>query len=135
MQDDTESQNNSPKQLPDDEALRTLADQVKLLAAQVAELQNRVARLEGSPVPIAVTPPVSTHAGTTGLKLLNRVGAVTLFLGIIFFFKYAVDNQWIGAAGRVLLGVIAGLALLGAGEWFMNRPLSSSRTSEAVSWG
>jgi hypothetical protein len=35
---------------------------------------------------------------------------VTLVLGIAFFFKWAVDNQWIGPGGRVILGVIAGLA-------------------------
>jgi uncharacterized membrane protein len=46
---------------------------------------------------------------------------MTLFIGIIFFFKYAVDNQWIGAPGRVLLGVIAGLVLFGAGEWLRTR--------------
>lgn len=56
-----------------------------------------------------------------GLKLLNRAGALTLFIGIIFFFKYAVDNDWIGAAGRVVLGVIAGLVLLAAGEWLRKR--------------
>ncbi len=45
------------------------------------------------------------------------MGALTLFIGIIFFFKYAVDNQWIDALGRVALGIIAGFALLGGGEW------------------
>ncbi|HEX4751139.1 MAG TPA: DUF2339 domain-containing protein [Bryobacteraceae bacterium] len=130
MQDDTESRNNSPKRLPDDEAVRQLAAEVKMLSSQIAELENKVARLEGRPI---ATPGIETlpivrpatvaavASGTTGLKLLNRAGAVTLFLGIIFFFKYAVDNQWIGAAGRVLLGVVAGLALLGAGEWLRTR--------------
>jgi hypothetical protein len=41
---------------------------------------------------------------------------VTLILGVGFLFKYAVDNDWIGPAGRVALGVAAGFATLGAGE-------------------
>ena len=59
----------------------------------------------------AAAPPrrIETHIGLT---LINRVGVVTLVLGIAFFFKWAVDNEWIGPAGRVMLGVIAGLAAL-----------------------
>ena len=39
-----------------------------------------------------------------------------LVLGIGFFLKYAVENAWIGPTGRVALGVLAGLAMLGAGD-------------------
>ena len=47
-----------------------------------------------------------------GLTILNRVGVVTLVLGIAFFFKWAADNNWIGPTGRVILGIVAGLAVL-----------------------
>jgi uncharacterized membrane protein len=103
----------------------------------MAELRRRVARLEptacpekpivpaSAPAPAQVAAPralpQAATVTSTGLKLLNRAGALTLFIGIIFFFEYAVDNEWIGAAGRVLLGVIAGLALLVAGEWLRTR--------------
>lgn len=50
-----------------------------------------------------------------GLNWLNRIGAITLVIGVVFFFKYAVDNEWIGPTGRILLGVIAGLALTAYG--------------------
>ncbi len=56
-----------------------------------------------------------------GLTLVNRIGAVTLAVGMIFFFKYAVDNRWIGAPGRVILGLIAGLAFIGLAEWLRRR--------------
>jgi uncharacterized membrane protein len=39
-----------------------------------------------------------------------------LTLGIAFFLKYAFDNQWIQPAGRVALGLVAGIALLLVGE-------------------
>jgi uncharacterized membrane protein len=51
-----------------------------------------------------------------GLTWINRIGVVTLVLGVAFFFKYAVDNRWIGEGGRVALGVLAGLALLAAAD-------------------
>ena len=47
---------------------------------------------------------------------LNRVGALVLVLGIGFFLRYAFDHRWIGPAGRVTLGVVAGVALLLVGE-------------------
>lgn len=51
-----------------------------------------------------------------GLTWINRIGAITLVLAAAFFFKYAVDNRWIGEGGRVMLGVLAGFALLGLAE-------------------
>ncbi|HEU5197255.1 MAG TPA: DUF2339 domain-containing protein, partial [Methylomirabilota bacterium] len=51
-----------------------------------------------------------------GSTWLNRVGALVLTLGIAFFLKYAFDNQWIQPAGRVALGLVAGIALLLVGE-------------------
>ncbi len=51
-----------------------------------------------------------------GLTVTNRVGVVTLVLGVAFFFKWAVDNNWIGPAGRVMLGILAGSATLWVGD-------------------
>jgi uncharacterized membrane protein len=62
--------------------------------------------------------PESTRALETrvGLTWINRIGVVTSVLAVAFFFKYAVDSHWIGEAGRVMLGVAAGLAMLAFGE-------------------
>ena len=56
-----------------------------------------------------------------GLTWINRIGVVTLMIGVAFFFKYAIDNQWIGETGRVVLGVLAGLATLAAGDVLWHR--------------
>ena len=56
-----------------------------------------------------------------GLTWVNRIGVITLIIGVAFFFKYAIDNQWIGETGRVILGVLAGLATLGAGDFLWKR--------------
>lgn len=49
-----------------------------------------------------------------GGKLLNRIGALALILGVGFFLKYAFDNEWISETVRVLIGASAGLACLAA---------------------
>jgi uncharacterized membrane protein len=48
---------------------------------------------------------------------LTGIGAITLAIGIVFFFKYAVHNRWIGESGRVMLGLLAGAALIIVAEW------------------
>ena len=56
-----------------------------------------------------------------GLAWVNRIAAVTLTLFVAFFFKYAVDNAWIGPEGRVILGVVAGLATLAGADFVWRR--------------
>lgn len=55
-----------------------------------------------------------------GGRWMNRVGAAALILGMGFFFKYAVDNNWISEQLRVTIGVLVGLLLL-AGAWQTHR--------------
>ncbi|HMK39325.1 MAG TPA: DUF2339 domain-containing protein, partial [Bacteroidota bacterium] len=47
-----------------------------------------------------------------GGKLLNRVGALALILGVGFFLQYAFANDWITEPVRVMIGVAVGLTLL-----------------------
>jgi uncharacterized membrane protein len=79
---------------------------------------------EPSPAPVAAAPPPPAMdaqqplESRMGTVWVNRAGVVTVVLAVAFFFKYAVDNRWIGERGRVLLGAAAGLAALAAAEWF-----------------
>ena len=56
-----------------------------------------------------------------GGRWLNRVGILTLLLAAAFFLRYAFENEWIGLAGRVLIGLVGGVALAGYGEWLAAR--------------
>ncbi|MFA5961986.1 MAG: DUF2339 domain-containing protein [Parcubacteria group bacterium] len=50
-----------------------------------------------------------------------RIGMAALVLGASFFLKYAFDNNWIGEVGRVMIGIIVGIILLGLGEKFIRK--------------
>ena len=52
-----------------------------------------------------------------GGRWLAKVGIVALLLGVSFFLKYAFDNNLIGVVGRVILGLISGVALLAIGQY------------------
>lgn len=67
--------------------------------------------------PVSSPPQVTVEAPATleeqlGIVWLTRVGAAVFVIGALFFFKYAVDNAWIGPMGRVAIGAFIGLALL-----------------------
>ena len=130
---------------PDQERMDALSEAILRLLRRHEQLDQRLARVEAAlnlspvvaepaprsappaPAPLLVSLPESSPAPTPpppprvletniGLTLVNRIGVVTLILGIAFFFKWAVDNQWIGPAGRVILGMIVGAAALGAAD-------------------
>lgn len=48
-----------------------------------------------------------------GGNLLNKIGIGILIIGIGIFVKYAIDKDWIGPIGRVLIGLLSGGILLG----------------------
>jgi len=126
---------------------RAVAD----LSVQIAQLKERVIALEQKrPSPVSAplhesatatasriselkTPPEQrdplnsvqpnseTLESQVGLTIVNRIGAITLAIGIIFFFKYAVDSKWITASGRVFLGVLSGLILIGVADRLRKR--------------
>ena len=56
-----------------------------------------------------------------GGNWLARVGIVALVIGVGFFLKLAFDNDWIGETGRVVLGIVVGLALLAGGEYWQRK--------------
>lgn len=56
-----------------------------------------------------------------GGQLLNRIGIIVLLFGVAYFLKYSFDNRWINEVGRVIIGLIAGVSLLAAGDFTMGR--------------
>lgn len=48
-----------------------------------------------------------------GENLMNKIGIAILVLGIGYFVKFAIDQNWINEIGRVFIGVLAGGLLIG----------------------
>ncbi|MFH1591035.1 MAG: DUF2339 domain-containing protein [archaeon] len=72
---------------------------------------------EPEPEPQPVETPVKTakENPTSPFKVFGIVGILLILLGVVYFYKYAVDQGWIGITGRVALGIIAAFILLGFG--------------------
>src|SRR5258708_10440893 len=65
------------------------------------------------------TEPETDLESRIGSHWLNRIGIAALLVGISYFLKFAFDNNWIGPAGRVTIGLLAGI---GAVVWSEGLP-------------
>ena len=78
-------------------------------------------------------PPLTPAVPTSSLKTddslesriggqwLNRIGIVAVLVGLSYFLKLAIENNWIGPATRVAIGIAAGIALILWSERFRTR--------------
>jgi uncharacterized membrane protein len=81
-----------------------------------------------APYPIIPKPPITYPAqpdsdleSRIGSHWLNRIGITALLIGVSYFLKFAFDNNWIGPAGRVTIGLMAGIATVLWSERFRSR--------------
>ena len=97
---------------------------------QIAE--QKIAGEPTPPVPTdpPITPPIpvlpSKQASPDlesriGSHWLNRIGITAVLIGVSYFLKFAFDNDWIGPAGRVAIGLLAGIAVVVWSETFRRR--------------
>ncbi|HEV3482673.1 MAG TPA: DUF2339 domain-containing protein [Candidatus Acidoferrales bacterium] len=56
-----------------------------------------------------------------GQYWLNRVGIVAILIGVSYFLKLAFENDWIGPAGRIAIGLLAGIGFVLWSERFRAR--------------
>lgn len=56
-----------------------------------------------------------------GSHWLNRIGIAAVLIGVSYFLKFAFDNNWIGPSGRVVIGLLAGIAIVVWSENFRHR--------------
>jgi uncharacterized membrane protein len=57
-----------------------------------------------------------------GVKLFAWLGGVAMFFGVIFFVKYAFENNLIPPALRIAMGFVSGTGLLAGGLWVHRNP-------------
>src|SRR5207237_777305 len=125
------------------------SQEVEDLKARVAALTHRVYTLEKQagitpsvvvataqpgpatpsvPQPPKPVPPAAVAAkrltpdleSQIGGEWLNRIGIAAVLIGVSYFIKLAFDNNWVGPAGRVSIGLIAGIIVIWWSESFRN---------------
>src|ERR1035437_9843787 len=88
------------------------------------------------PVP-ATSPKTEVSLETRiGGQWLNRIGIVAVLVGLSYFLKLAIENDWIGPVTRVAIGIVAGIALILWSERFRTRAFTAFAYSlKAIGFG
>jgi uncharacterized membrane protein len=78
------------------------------------------------PIPPIPKTPARAKKGTADLEGMiagagNRIGLVAVAVGMSYFLKYAIDNDWIGPGGQVAIGLLVGSGCLLSTVWFLKR--------------
>jgi uncharacterized membrane protein len=100
-----------------------LQDRIERLEGRVKELENelnqkgqgKVSSKQQRAAPAQSSEDSSWDALQLGEKWLNNIGIALLLIGIVFLFKYSIDQGWLIPQVRSAVGLIAGLLLLGSG--------------------
>ncbi|ACF11623.1 membrane protein [Chlorobaculum parvum NCIB 8327] len=135
---------------------------IDMLIARVQELEGEVLRLKGDQhdsapgvsapkvKPVSVTRPArsselqrsksakpsssATLENVIGTRWIGTIGIVAVIFGVSFFLKYSFDNNLIGEAGRVMLGIVGGIAFLITGE-YLQKNKNLGRYAQILSGG
>jgi uncharacterized membrane protein len=96
-------------------------------AAAAPRLEAPPAVTRPPPPPLRRRPPATAirreWEQILGRNWLARIGVLALIIGVGFFLKFAFDQNWLGPTARVILGVLAGIAMVGAGyNWRIRYP-------------
>lgn len=102
-------------------------DRISLLEkkqfVQSAPILNQVP--EAIPQPVPVTPVVAVPNPINNEEKWGRIlgvaGVVAVILGVSFFLRYAFVNNIIGVTGRVIIGIIAGVAFISVGQYIREK--------------
>lgn len=84
--------------------------------AKMAAINHELASPEPTPTSSIITPVNTARPPKQptdfekfiGENLISKIGIIILVLGVGFFVKYAIDQQWIGVYGRTAIGVLTG---------------------------
>lgn len=56
-----------------------------------------------------------------GSRIITSVGLVAVFLGVVFFLRYAFENNLISPSMRIFLGVLFGVVFIGIGHFLKEK--------------
>jgi uncharacterized membrane protein len=85
---------------------------------------------EATAAPAVFRPAIPREPSAADLEALiggrwfNRIGIIALLFAVSYFLKLAFDNNWIGPAGRVTIGILLGALMLPWSEWLLRRDYS-----------
>src|SRR5262245_16107043 len=116
---------------------QTLAEEISVAPPQIPVSSETVLAAVSAPTSppvlpeVATPPPLSPPPKATpainweqfmGVKLFAWIGGLALFLGVVFFVKYAFEHNLVPPELRVAMGFLIGVGLVGGGTMLHRNP-------------
>ncbi|MFH0876416.1 MAG: DUF2339 domain-containing protein [archaeon] len=70
-----------------------------------------------------------------GLKWFSKIGILALVIGIAFFIKYAIDNNWMSYLVRIIIGCLIGASLVFFGDFLSKKEKYSAWAKTLIGGG
>jgi uncharacterized membrane protein len=117
----------TPSSLGDTSAEADVHEQAAKPPLQRGPLKELPVRPPKRPAFAHVLPsrPAGSVESVVGGQWLNRLGILAVLVGVSYFLKLAFENDWIGPATQVLIGLACGVGLLMWSERFRKRGFSA----------
>jgi uncharacterized membrane protein len=119
--------------MPTVEEFRQLQTALAALTERVRQLEERLGNPssphvptfnsghESAPLPRSANWKPSGLESQIGANWFNRIGIIAVLVSVGFFLNYAFESEWVGPAGRVIIGLVLGLAVLFWSEYIRRR--------------
>ena len=124
--------------MDEDPEIPRLIERINALELKLMKVESQLADLNLKPLPPVTSRPrespvkaaaVPSNKPKAELSLesiiagrwLNYIGLLLILIATAFALKYAFDNEWVGPAGRVVIGLASGVGLLVFSQWLRGR--------------
>jgi uncharacterized membrane protein len=119
-----------------EQRLAAIEERLGLRAAAQFSEPSESGGLKPAATPAATPRKTQNLENLIGAHWLNRIGIAAVLVGAAYFLKYAFENDWIGPATRIVIGVVCGALILIWSERFHARGhLLFSHTLKVVGVG
>lgn len=118
-----------PQNLPQQQTSSTVSVGVSSQMSEQGAVISSAVNTQGVSVSTQASPtvvPSAISAEEASGRFLGKIGIGAVLLGVAFFLKYAFDNNWIGPSGRVMIGILFGVAFLVLGQYLRKKYLQYS---------
>ncbi len=116
--DKTAGKDKEPARVPDLAEPPSLAQMASSFAAPAAPAEYKMPSSQG-----AASSDHRINTEEKGGQWLGKIGILAIILGVSFFLRWAFVNDYIGETGRVIIGIIGGIAFVAVGQFLRKKYL------------
>ena len=118
--------------------IEELENRIKIMEEEISFIKKEVALLKEKEPSTSLSPiAVSHHLKTKlpkwesllGGDIIGKFGFLAVILGIFYFIKLSIENEWVGESMRIYIGLLTGFVILTISQFFKAPELKISRES------